>query len=463
MRSTRSTRPRTDDRLARRRSAAAFAGTAQAYQASLANEPILIAAALAAVYIVLGILYESFIHPITILTTLPSAGVGAVLALLITGTDLSLIAVIGIILLIGIVKKNAIMMIDFALAAERNEGKNSRDAIFEACQLRFRPIMMTTMAAMFGAVPAGLRYRHRVRTAPAARHRDHRRPARQPDADALHHAGDLSLLGPARASGGTATPRDRSEEPTACPSARKLEHDFPIHLSLLGFALSACIGPAAPLYRLLGRARLLRPAHGAHSRRNYKEPGDWKPAQPKDDMIRGKWWEIYHDPQLNALEEQVNISNQNVLQAEAQFREAAAAVKVARAAFFPTVTANPAFTESQASQSLTSGGIRRQRRSGGRRRTRRFGRRAASMSDAPDVSLYDLPVEATYMVDIWGSVRRNVEANSATAQASFANLENARLVLPGDAGPGLFQPARPRCAGGAFADHGRRPIRNFST
>jgi multidrug efflux pump len=119
----------------------------------LASEPLLFATALGAVYIVLGILYESFIHPITILTTLPSAAVGAALALLVTGTELSLIAAIGIILLIGIVKKNAIMMIDFALNAERHEGKNSRDAIFEACQLRFRPIMMTTMAAMFGAVP----------------------------------------------------------------------------------------------------------------------------------------------------------------------------------------------------------------------------------------------------------------------------------------------------------------------
>jgi multidrug efflux pump len=130
-----------------------FAGAAQQFQASLSNEPMLIAAALGAVYIVLGILYESFIHPITILTTLPSAAVGAALALLITGTELSLIAVIGIILLIGIVKKNAIMMIDFALDAERNEGKNAHDAIFEACQLRFRPILMTTMAAMFGALP----------------------------------------------------------------------------------------------------------------------------------------------------------------------------------------------------------------------------------------------------------------------------------------------------------------------
>jgi multidrug efflux pump len=130
-----------------------FAGTAQAYQDSLSDEGILVIAALGAVYIVLGILYESFIHPITILSTLPSAAAGAALSLFFTGTELSLIALIGIILLIGIVKKNAIMMIDFALAAERTEGKNSRDAIFEACRLRFRPILMTTLAAMFGAFP----------------------------------------------------------------------------------------------------------------------------------------------------------------------------------------------------------------------------------------------------------------------------------------------------------------------
>jgi multidrug efflux pump len=129
------------------------AGTLQAFQQSLANMPWLIITALAAVYIVLGILYESYIHPITILSTLPSAGVGAVLALLVFKTDMSVIAVIGLLLLVGIVKKNAILMIDFALAAERNEGKNSHDAIFEACLLRFRPILMTTMAAMFGALP----------------------------------------------------------------------------------------------------------------------------------------------------------------------------------------------------------------------------------------------------------------------------------------------------------------------
>jgi multidrug efflux pump len=131
----------------------AFQGTAQAFQESLSNEVYLIMAALFAVYIVLGMLYESLIHPITILSTLPSAGVGALLALMLSGTDLSIIALIGMILLIGIVKKNAIMMIDFALHAERAEKKSSEEAIYEAAVLRFRPIMMTTMAAMFGALP----------------------------------------------------------------------------------------------------------------------------------------------------------------------------------------------------------------------------------------------------------------------------------------------------------------------
>jgi multidrug efflux pump len=130
-----------------------FAGTLQAFQASLGTEPYLILTAILAVYIVLGVLYESLVHPITILSTLPSASLGAMLALLLTKTDLNVMSIIGVILLIGIVKKNAIMMIDFALNAERVEGKNTRDSIFEASMLRFRPILMTTMAALFGAVP----------------------------------------------------------------------------------------------------------------------------------------------------------------------------------------------------------------------------------------------------------------------------------------------------------------------
>jgi multidrug efflux pump len=133
-----------------------FQGTAQAFQDSLRNESLLILGALAAVYIVLGILYESYVHPITILSTLPSAGVGALLALLICRVELSVIGIIGIILLIGIVKKNAIMMIDFALEAERKDGKSSRDAIYQACVLRFRPIMMTTAAALLGGLPLAL-------------------------------------------------------------------------------------------------------------------------------------------------------------------------------------------------------------------------------------------------------------------------------------------------------------------
>jgi HAE1 family hydrophobic/amphiphilic exporter-1 len=136
--------------------ATSFQGNAQAFISSLSSEPILVAAALVVIYIILGVLYESTVHPITILSTLPSAGLGALVMLMAFHFDLSVIAMIGIILLIGLVKKNAILMIDFALQAERQEGKNSRDAIFEACLLRFRPIMMTTMAAMLGAVPLAI-------------------------------------------------------------------------------------------------------------------------------------------------------------------------------------------------------------------------------------------------------------------------------------------------------------------
>ena len=166
-----------------------FQGAAEAFRSSLDSTLLLILAAIVTMYIVLGVLYESYIHPITILSTLPSAGVGALLALMLIGTDLSLIAVIGIILLIGIVKKNAIMMIDFALDAERNEGMAPADAIYQAALLRFRPILMTTLAALFGALPLMFVDRLGRRAAPAARPRDGRRPARQPGADAVHDAG----------------------------------------------------------------------------------------------------------------------------------------------------------------------------------------------------------------------------------------------------------------------------------
>jgi multidrug efflux pump subunit AcrB len=133
-----------------------FAGYAQVFQASLSTEPLLILTALIAVYIVLGMLYESLIHPLTILSTLPSAGLGALLAMEVTGDELSIVSMIGIILLIGIVKKNAIMMVDFALEAERHQGLSPEDSIYQACLVRFRPIMMTTIAAMFGALPLAI-------------------------------------------------------------------------------------------------------------------------------------------------------------------------------------------------------------------------------------------------------------------------------------------------------------------
>ena len=174
----------------------AFQGAAAALEASLSNELLLVLAAIVTVYIVLGVLYESFIHPITILSTLPSAGAGALVALLIAGDDIDVISIIGIILLIGIVKKNAIMMIDFALEAEREEGKPPREAIHQACLLRFRPILMTTMAALLGALPLMLGNGTGSELRRPLGRRDRRRPDRQPGADAVHHAGDLPDVRP---------------------------------------------------------------------------------------------------------------------------------------------------------------------------------------------------------------------------------------------------------------------------
>ncbi len=171
-----------------------FQGTAASFRNSLSNEALLILAALVTVYIVLGVLYESFIHPMTILSTLPSAGVGALLALMLFGQDLSVVAIIGIILLIGIVKKNGIMMVDFALEGERQHGKNATDAIYEASLLRFRPIMMTTMAALLGGIPLavgtgiGSEIRRPLGIAMVGR------TAPEPGSHLIHNAGDLHLL-----------------------------------------------------------------------------------------------------------------------------------------------------------------------------------------------------------------------------------------------------------------------------
>ena len=203
-----------------------FQGTAQAFQASLKTAPYLILAALLAVYIILGMLYESYIHPLTILSTLPSAGVGALLMLMMFHFDLSVIALIGIILLIGIVKKNGIMMVDFAIQAEREQHLAPEAAIRQACLLRFRPIMMTTMAALLGALPLMLGPRHRLGAAPAARLYNGGRPAPQPGADPVHHSGDLPVPRPSGRCAGHASTRTAqgTANPQPAPSGECREN-----------------------------------------------------------------------------------------------------------------------------------------------------------------------------------------------------------------------------------------------
>ena len=356
-----------------------FQGTAKAFKESLANQPLLILAALIAVYIVLGILYESTIHPITILSTLPSAGVGALLALLIVGTELTVIAIIGIILLIGLVKKNGIMMVDFALEAERKEGKSPMDAIYQACLLRFRPIMMTTLAAMLGALPLALG------TGVGS---EIRRPLGIAIIGGLVVSQMLTLF---------TTPviylyldrfRVRLEK-----RRRKLKMPKELLLTLAALVMAPlllCSCSVGPDYV---RTKTDVPA-------TYKELNGWKLASPQDSIARGKWWEMFGDPTLNALAAQVNVSNQSIALAESQYRQAAAQVQLARANYFPTVGTSAAYSRSRGPST------------------------GNEISNA-----HQLALSASWELDIWGKVRRQVEAGEAFAQASFADLEAMRLSM----------------------------------
>ena len=381
-----------------------------------------------AVYIVLGILYESYIHPITILSTLPSAGLGAVLALLLFHMDLNVIALIGVILLIGIVKKNAIMMIDFALAAERQENKTSEEAIYQACLLRFRPILMTTMAAIVRRAAVGPRHGHRLRIAQAAGHHHHRRLDRQPDAHSLHHARRLSLFGSPASSLGSHAP---SRLGYCGRGASRLMKRLSLLSRATGKSVAQCNHEISMMRKTHSRSQLLtasivlaafafggctvgpkyqRPSAPAPAAYKELTPADfsktdgWKVAQPQDNVLHGKWWTMFNDPQLNALEEQVNISNQNIQSAMASYMAARALVKEARSQFYPTVSVGPAITGSRQGA-------------------------AASLATTPGTSMfYSMPFDATWVPDLWGRVRNQVRANTASAQASAADLENARLT-----------------------------------
>jgi len=383
-----------------------FSGTAQAFEASLTSEPLLILAALVAVYIVLGVLYESYIHPITILSTLPSAGVGAVLSLLIFQTELSLIAVIGIILLIGIVKKNGIMMVDFALDAERKEGKSPVDAIYQASLLRFRPIMMTTLAAMLGALPLALG---------RGVGSELRRPLGITIVGGLIFSQMLTLY---------TTPvmylyLDRFR--LWLKGLRKGDRGRRLTLLGIGLALlaffSACtVGPD-----------YVRPT--AEVPASYKEMEGWKVAQPKDHLMKGDWWEVFNDPFLNGLEGQVNISNQNIAVAEAQLRQARALVRIAQAGYYPTATIGASTTRSFNS----SGGSGSAGSSTSTRGSSGGGGSSGAVSD------YVLLGAVSWEPDLWGRVRRTVESSRASAQASAADLEAIRLLVQTELAQDYFQ------------------------
>ena len=376
-----------------------FAGTAATFQQSTSSEPMLILAALVAVYIVLGILYESAVHPITILSTLPSAGVGAVLALILTGNAFSIIALIGVILLIGIVKKNAILMIDFALTAEREQGLSTRDSIFQACLQRFRPIMMTTFAAMLGAMPLALD------TGEGA---ELRRPLGVAIVGGLIVSQALTLYttpivylyldrfrlwshGRVRAG----IPRHQDLGATSRVSG---------HRSLAGLQRGRCVALGATVSVVLSGCMVGPDYHrpAAPVPNSFKELAGWKQATPRDDAPRGAWWMAFGDPVLAALEQQVEIGNQTLAADAANYRNARALIDEARANLFPSLSGNAGATRTAGSGATGFGGSTR--------------------------STYSLEGSANWTIDVWGQIRRQVESSVANAQASAALLASATLA-----------------------------------
>ena len=362
-----------------------FQGTARTYEESIRGEPVLVGAAMIAIYLVLGVLYESYLHPCTILSTIPSAGLGAVLALLLFHTEFSLIALIGLILLIGIVKKNAIMMIDFAIEAERRDGLSARDAIFQAGCLRFRPILMTTAAAMLGALPLAVGYGDGAEL---------RRPLGIAIVGGLVVSQLLTLY---------TTPvvyvyldrvrawwRRRAGSAAAVPGPGAALGGWRWFACALAWgAVSGCA--SGPDYR--------RPAVAAPPA--FKEAAGWKAAAPGDVSVPAAWWEVLHDPLLNTLEEKLAGSNLTVARAEADYEQARQVARAERTALWPTLSGS---ASAQRAQAPGTTGVK-----------------------AP-ADLYDASLAAAWPVDLWGKTGRTGESAVALAQAEAAFVAATRLA-----------------------------------
>ena len=335
----------------------AFAGTALQAQQSQGSQPLLILAALVTIYIVLGILYESLIHPLTVLSTLPAASVGAVLALMIMGMDFSIIALIAVFLLLGIVKKNAILIIDFAIHAQRDRGLTAEQAAREASLLRFRPILMTTLAAALGALPLAIGFGEGAEL---------RQPLGVAIIGGLIASQLLTLITTPvvyvsldnlaqrrrRRRERRAARRSQQRRPTGAsrmtliPSAL---HRLAALTSVV--ALAGC--SLAPHYQRpnLGSAAATTPT-------TWKTAPGWTVATPLDDAPRADWWTGFADPALNDLIARAVLHNQTLAQAAATYREARAATREARANLFPTIAANGNVTHtySGGSTAVVTGG-----------------------------------------------------------------------------------------------------------
>ncbi len=394
-----------------------FSGTLLAFRQSLAREPLLIVTALLAVYIVLGILYESLVHPLTIISTLPSASVWAMLALLLFHQDLNIISLIAIILLIGIVKKNGIMMVDFALDAERTSHASPRYAVMQACLLRFRPILMTTMAAIFGAAPLALG---------SGMGAELRRPLGITIIGGLVASQLLTLY---------TTPvvyllLDRARMAVRRLGMRRSARGK--YACLLAACAAACnLGP-----------RYVRPS--APTPAAFKEmtgpedtlpPGTWRPATPREGELKGKWWELFDEPELDALEERVDTANQSIAAAFEQLMAARALVRQAQAGYYPTVTFTPSYQYATAGS--TAAGVFAT--SSGTMSTATTTTTAATAHGTSTINTFSLPLEASWAPDLWGRVRNAVAQNRFAAQVSAADLENTKLTAHATLAESYFQ------------------------